>query len=57
MLVLLHPAGLCLQEFLDAWEKLEDATKQEKGVRIFDLKKPATNNYMFIGYGEWECGR
>jgi quinol monooxygenase YgiN len=42
---------------MNAWKELEEATKDEEGVRIFDLKKPMTDNILWIGYGEWESMR
>ncbi|KAF6266283.1 hypothetical protein COO60DRAFT_1291745 [Scenedesmus sp. NREL 46B-D3] len=43
--------------FMEAWEKLEESTKGEKGVRIFHLKKPITDNLLWVGYGEWKSMR
>eukprot|EP00882_Tetradesmus_deserticola_P000351 GHRQ01000387.1.p1 GENE.GHRQ01000387.1~~GHRQ01000387.1.p1 ORF type:complete len:264 (+),score=150.03 GHRQ01000387.1:164-955(+) len=42
------------QMFVEAWQKLEEATKDEKQLVIFDLKKPMTDNLLWVGYGEWK---
>jgi quinol monooxygenase YgiN len=42
------------KDFEDAWLELEEATTEEKGNLIYDLKKPLSNNVEYIGYGEWE---
>jgi quinol monooxygenase YgiN len=33
---------------------VEEGTKQEKGVQIYDLKKTEIDNFIFLQYGEWE---
>jgi hypothetical protein len=58
-LLLIYPTSLVcfLQNFVKAWQKMEESTKDEEGVRIFDLKKPMTDNMLWIGYGEWKTMR
>jgi quinol monooxygenase YgiN len=42
------------KDFEKAWLELEEATSEEKGNLIYDLKKPMSNNVEYIGYAEWE---
>ncbi|WIA15678.1 hypothetical protein OEZ85_002304 [Tetradesmus obliquus] len=45
------------EDFVEAWRKMEESTKEEKGLKIYDLKKPMTDNLLWVGYGEWETMR
>lgn len=42
------------KDFINAWQKVEQATMDEKGVRMYDLKKDKDSNTCFYVYGEWE---
>lgn len=42
------------KEFIDEWRKMEEKVAEEKGNRLYDLKKSTTDNVMFMGYGEWD---
>jgi len=41
-------------DFIKAWQKVEKSTFDEKGMRMYDLKRDTDSNTCFYVYGEWE---
>jgi len=42
------------EDFVERWRALEKRIASDKENVIIDLKKTTTDNYRFLGYGEWE---
>jgi len=45
------------EDFVQAWTKAAEKTIEEKGNRIYSLRKIATDNTRFWAYGTWESMR
>jgi quinol monooxygenase YgiN len=41
------------KEFIDAWTDLAERTIEEKGNRMYSLRRVATDNTHFYAYGTW----